>query len=276
MTAIRGKHVLITGGASGIGRLMAARTAKLGATVTVLDVAAGELQRTVAEIDAGRQMVRGYVCDVGDRIAVNRVAARVIEEAGPVDILVNNAGVVSGRRLLELSDEQIERTLRVNTLALFWMTRAFLPYMIDRGSGHVVTVASCAGIVGTRKMTDYAASKHAAMGFHEALRMELRERAPHVRTTIVCPYYIDTRLFQGVRKSRLLPVLAPDFVAERIVRAVQRDEHRVVLPHRALTLYAMRLLPTTAFDWYVDMTGANAAMDTFQDGAVASHQSAHR
>jgi len=182
-----------------------------------------------------------------------------------VDILVNNAGVVSGKPLLELSDEQIERTFRVNALALFWVTRAFLPSMIGRGAGHVVTVASAAGLVGTPRQTDYAASKHAAVGFTEALRFELKRSAPGVKTTVVCPFYADTGMFAGVktRFPRLLPILKTDDVVEAIVRAIQDDRAQVQMPFMVRTLPAMRLLPVWAFDVLADFFGVTRAMDEF-------------
>ena len=155
----------------------------------------------------GASGAQAFACDVSDREQVYARADEVRAAAGDVDVLVNNAGVVSGRPLLELSDEAIERTFGVNTLALFWTTRAFLPAMKARGSGHVVTVASAAGLIGTARETDYAASKFAAVGFNEALRQELRRGASGVRTTVVCPYYIDTGMFKGV-KTRF-PFLLP-------------------------------------------------------------------
>ncbi len=163
---------------------------------------------------------------MSDREQVYARADEVRGVAGDVDVLVNNAGIVSGRPLLELSDECIERTFAVNTLALFWTTKAFLPAMTARGSGHVVTVASAAGLIGTARETDYAASKFAAVGFNEALRQELRRSACGVRTTVVCPYYVDTGMFKGV-KTRfpfLLPVLKEQDVADRVLRAIQRDQ----------------------------------------------------
>lgn len=125
MTTIASKHVLVTGGASGLGRGLALRCAALGATVSVLDLnEAGAEEAAATAAAQGAGTAAGYGCDVGDREQVVDVAGRVREAAGPVDILVNNAGVVSGRALLELTDEQIEQTFRVNTLALFWVTRA--------------------------------------------------------------------------------------------------------------------------------------------------------
>jgi len=265
MTTLSTRHAVITGGGCGIGRLIAVRMAAAGAQITLLDIDEKALYRTVSELAATGCEARGYVCDVSDRERVATVATQVLAEAGQVDILVNNAGVVSGRYLLDLTDEQIERTISVNLLAHFWTTRAFLPGMIERDSGHVGTVASAAGLIGTCKETDYAASKFAAVGFNEALRMELRRLAPGVRTTVVCPYYIDTGMFAGVktRVPLLLPILQPGKVADRIVRAVQLNKAQVVMPWMVRTLPALRLLPVPVFDKVADLFGINACMDEY-------------
>jgi all-trans-retinol dehydrogenase (NAD+) len=202
---------------------------------------------------------------VGDREQVYARADEVRATVGPVDILVNNAGVVSGRPLLELPDERIELAFRVNALALFWTTKAFLPGMITRGGGHLVNVASAAGLIGSPRETDYAASKFAAVGFNEALRLELKRSAPGIRTTVVCPFYVDTGMFAGVktRFPLLLPILKEADVTERILRAIQHDRPQVLLPFMVRTLPAMRLLPVWAFDRLADFFGVTAAMDEF-------------
>jgi all-trans-retinol dehydrogenase (NAD+) len=273
VTTINNKHVLITGGASGLGRLLALRCAGLGATVTLWDVDAAGAEAVAAEANAvaaaadpgNAGATRAFACDVGDRAQVYVCAEEVLATVGPVDILINNAGIVSGRPLLALPDERIELTFKVNALALFWTTKAFLPGMIDRGSGHVVTVASAAGLIGSPRETDYAASKFAAVGFNEALRLELRRGAPGIRTTVVCPFYIDTGMFAGVktRFPMLLPILKEADVTERILRAVQHDRAQVLMPFMVRTLPAMRLLPVWAFDRLADFFGVTAAMDGF-------------
>jgi len=266
VTAISNKHVLITGGASGLGRLLALRCAELGATLSVWDLdEAGAQATAAAAADLGLGRARAFACDVGARDQVLQRAAETMQAQGPVDILVNNAGVVSGRPLLELSAEHIERTFRVNTLALFWTTGAFLPDMVARGSGHIVTVASAAGLMGSPRETDYAASKFAAVGFNEALRLELRRTAPGLKTTVVCPYYIDTGMFEGVktRFPLLLPILKEEDVTRRIVRAIQRDAQQLVMPWMVRTLPAMRLLPVWAFDSLADFLGITTCMDEF-------------
>jgi all-trans-retinol dehydrogenase (NAD+) len=267
MTTIGSKHVLVTGGASGLGRGVALRCAALGATVSVLDIdEAGAQGAAAAAAAQGAGPAAGYGCDVGDAAQVADVAARVARAAGPVDILVSNAGVVSGRALLELTDEQIERTFRVNVLAQFWLTRAFLPAMIERAAGHVVVIASAAGLIGTPRETDYAASKFAAVGFTEALRLELRRSAPNLHTTTVCPFYIDTGMFDGVktRFPRFLPILRQDDVEAAIIRAVQHNRALVQMPWMVRTLPAMRLLPVPAFDRLAELFGLTVAMDEFR------------
>jgi nucleoside-diphosphate-sugar epimerase len=163
MTALRDAHVLITGGASGIGRLLALGARAQGARVTLLDRDRAGLARVRDELAQDGGDAAQFAVDLCDRPAVQAVAAQVLASRGPVDILINNAGVVTGATLLECTDAAIERTFQVNALALFWTVRAFLPAMIAQGRGHVVTIASAAGLGGTSRLTDYCASKFAAV-----------------------------------------------------------------------------------------------------------------
>jgi all-trans-retinol dehydrogenase (NAD+) len=266
MSEIAGRHILVTGGASGIGRLTACRLAALGGRISIWDIDREKLDKVVAELATGPEPARGFRCDVAVRDEVYRVAADTVAAGGPVDILVNNAGIVSGRSFLELPDAQIEATFAINTLSLFWVTKAFLPKMIEQRRGHIVTIASASALVGVAKLADYAASKWAAMGFDESLRVELRQIAPAIRTTVVCPYYIDTGMFRGV-KSRfpwLLPILDENDVAARIVGCIQRDQRRLLMPWAVHLLPLLRMLPVGAFDWVSTFLGVNASMETFQ------------
>ena len=193
MSEIAGSHVLITGGASGIGRLMALECAARGARVSVWDIHAENLEKVIAELAArGREKPRGFLCDVSRRERVYEVAVETRTAAGPVDVLINNAGLVSGKAILDIPDEKIEATFAVNTLSLFWLAKAFLPGMIERNRGHVVTIASASGLIGVAKLSDYAASKWAAVGFDESLRAELRQSAPgredHGRLSLLHQY----------------------------------------------------------------------------------------
>jgi all-trans-retinol dehydrogenase (NAD+) len=265
MTDFADKVVLVTGGAAGIGRLVAHKAAARGAHVVVWDLDGERLEEVVAEITREGGSASGFTCDVADREAVCDVADCTRTQHGDVDVLFNNAGVVSGAPLLEIDDQKIERTITVNVLAPFWVTRAFLPAMVARNAGHIVTMASAAGLIGVARLSDYSASKFAAVGFNEALRMELRRLAPRVRTTVVCPYFIDTGMFAGVRTRvpALLPILKENDVAARIVEAVERDRHRVLMPPMVKLVPVLRALPVPLFDAIADLFGINASMDRF-------------
>ncbi|TQJ36233.1 SDR family oxidoreductase [Arthrobacter sp. SLBN-122] len=260
-TPLSGATVLITGGGSGLGRRLALGAARRGSRVVIWDLDAGRGAAVRDEIRAAGGSAESQIVDVSDREAVKAAAA----VAGPVDILVNNAGVVSGRPLLEATDEAIERTMNVNVMALYWVTRAFLGGMANRRRGTVVTVASAAGLVGVARQTDYSASKFAAFGFNESLRAELRAGRTGVNTLVVCPYYIDTGMFDGVqtRWPLLLPILQEEQVATRVLDAIEAGRRKLVLPPIVNLLPALRILPVTVFDGLMDVLGVNRTMDHF-------------
>jgi all-trans-retinol dehydrogenase (NAD+) len=266
MSKISGSTAVITGAASGMGKLLTEQLAARGARVVLWDLDEGALERALADLHRrGHSDARGFRCDVGDARTVAEVAAKTGSEVGPCDILVNNAGIVSGASLVDLTPEKIERTFRVNTLSLFWTTKAFLPAMIARGRGHIVNIASASGLIGVAKLSDYAASKWAAIGFDESLRVELRKTAPAIKTTVVCPYYVDTGMFHGVRSrfSFLLPILKPETVVRKVVRAIERDKPRVTMPPLVHLVPSMRLLPVPMMDAIADALGVNSSMDEF-------------
>ncbi|MDE2880889.1 MAG: SDR family oxidoreductase [Acidobacteriota bacterium] len=264
-----GRRVLVTGGAQGMGLLIAQGAAARGAHVAIWDVNAGALADAAARIGGacprGRQLVVSEAVDVGDPDAVAGAAERLAASFGKVDVLINNAGVVSGKPLTELSPEEVQRTLRVNTAALFWTTQAMLPAMIEAGSGHVVTMASAGGLIGVSRLSDYCASKFGAVGFHESLRAELRRTAPGVGASLICPFFVGTGMFAGVRTRFpfLLPILAPEKVAAAVIRAVERNRPVVVLPWFVHSLKLLRLLPVRWLDPIASFFGIHVAMDTF-------------
>ena len=265
MTDFRGAHVLITGAASGLGRLMALDAVRRKARVTLLDRDAKGLGRVCEEIHALGGDSEGFVVDLSDRAGIQATCSEIKASRGEVDILINNAGIVSGKTLLECTDEAIERTFQVNALALFWTVRAFLPGMLAAGQGHIVTVASAAGLAGTSRLTDYCASKFAAVGFDESLRMELKRLGSPVRTTVVCPFFIDTGMFEGVktRFAWLLPILKPDYVVRRIMKAIEGNRARLIMPRFVLTVPVVRVLPPFLFDAVLGFFGVNRSMDEF-------------
>jgi len=265
MKKIKEKLILITGGASGIGRLMAFDFARRGARVVVWDLRSRDIKELEAEAAGEGLPISGMVCDISDKSAVYRRAKALIKKQGPVDILVNNAGVVSGKTLLETPDKQIEKTMEVNTLPLFWTAKAFLPAMIEQKSGHIVTISSAAGIIGVRGLADYCASKFAAVGFDESLRMELRAIKSPVKTTIICPFFINTGMFEGVktRFPLLLPILKPAKAVKRIVKAVLKNKKRLIMPRFANSVLLLRIFPLGVLDAVASFFGISHAMDDF-------------
>ena len=266
MTLLKYKNVLITGGAGGIGRLVGEEMAEAGATVILWDLDKDRLKEAAKSIKDKGGRVYTHVCDVTDNKAVYKKIEQVKRDCGNVDILINNAGVVVGKAFWDLTDEDIKRTMDVNVMAMFWTVKAVLPDMIEANSGHIVTISSAAGIVGATKLTDYNASKFAAFGFDESLRMEFRKNKMNIRTTVVCPYFINTGMFKGVktRFSWLLPILEEKEVAHRIVKAIKNNRARLLMPGLIYTSWMMRYLPVSVFDWISAFLGVSSAMDQFE------------
>ncbi|XP_032921639.1 epidermal retinol dehydrogenase 2 [Catharus ustulatus] len=266
---VSGEIVLITGAGSGIGRLLAIKFASLGATVVLWDINQEGLNGTVRvarENGAGR--VHSYVCDCSKRQDVYRVADQVKKEVGDVSILINNAGVVIGKRFLDCPDSLLDKTMEVNIMAHFWTYKAFIPAMIAANHGHLVSIASCAGLCGGSQAADYCASKYAAIGFAESIDMEMRTlRKTGVKTTIVCPYAINTGMFDGIKSKwpRMLPMLDPEYVAERIINAVRQNQEVLFIPRSVYFLYFLKsFLPVKATVLLEDYFGVLDIMSTFK------------
>ncbi len=193
MTKHSGRRVFITGGSSGIGLALARSLVAQGAHVAIAARGAEQLERARAELAAearGDQRVEAFVLDVSDRVAVSAVSAAVLEALGGIDLLVNNAGITHPGYAWELDDEVFERMVQVNYLGTVWVTRAFLPVLMEQRSGQVVNVSSIAGLMGVFGYTAYGASKFAVSGFTESLRQELK---PHgVGVSLLCPPDTDT------------------------------------------------------------------------------------
>lgn len=274
MKDIQDKVVLITGGASGIGRLMAFAFAEKKAKVIIWDINTKAIKAAEEEAGQKKLFIKGMVCDVSSRENVYTQAKKLMENFGPLDILVNNAGVVSqkgpnvvpGPAFLSIPDEKIIKTIDINTLALFWTSKAFLPSMLERNSGHIVTISSAAGLIGVKGLSDYCSGKFAAFGFNESLRMEFRRMKSAVKTTVVCPFFIDTGMFDGVktRFPLLLPILKSKYATKKIVSAVLKNKKLLIMPRFVYSIFILRLLPTWALDLTADFFGISHAMDDFR------------
>ncbi|WP_120003187.1 SDR family oxidoreductase [Nesterenkonia muleiensis] len=263
---LQNRKVLVTGGARGIGRLLALGAAHRGARVAIWDIDAAAAERVSREIHRTGAAAEAFGVDVADRTAVKAAA----QSTGEIDVLINNAGVVTGKKLLEAQEDEIERTFQVNVHSLYWVTRAFLGGMVERGHGTVVTVASAAGLVGVARQTDYSASKFAAFGFAESLRAELAKDSTGVNSLVVCPSYTSTGMFDGVRTRfpLLLPILRPETVAKRALDCIERGESQLVMPRLARTIPVARAMPVRIFDRTMNFFGVNTSMDGFRGRAT--------
>ncbi|PVY39424.1 SDR family oxidoreductase [Pontibacter virosus] len=264
MTHIRKSTVLITGGASGIGKLMGSKCLQRGAIrVLVWDINPTGLQQTYQEFSKADHEVHTWQVNIGDAAQVQQAAEDVQSRFGAPEILINNAGIVVGKPFVEHSMAEIERTLQVNVLGAMLVTQAFLPAMVARGSGHIVNIASAASLLPNPRMSVYAASKWAVLGWSESLRLELEQTGPNLKVTTVTPSYIDTGMFAGVRAPLLTPILQPEVITEAILQAVERNRILLRKPFIVNLLPFLRgILPTRVFDtvagrWFGVYTSMN-------------------
>ncbi len=269
MSKIRGAHILITGAAGDLGRLLTKECLRLGAArMSLLDVDAERLQVLKDETGALQTKVNIYPCDLSDSIQITETAKQIQEESEVPDILIHNAGILTNKPFWECSPDVLEKIITVNSTALFWLTRAFLPQMLSVNKGHIVTIASAAGLAASAGLASYPASKFAAVGFNETLRQELKQRNSAVRTTVVCPFYIATQMVPGVRSRIpfLLPVLKAERVTAQIIDAIQRDKKQVLTPWLLHAVPFLRILPVSVFDFVLRILGINQAANTIGNG----------
>lgn len=243
---INGELLFITGAGSGIGRGMAVKFASLGATVICTDVNKETSDETAEMIKDNGDKAYSFKLDVTDRHAVYALADKIKADIGDVTILVNNAGIVTGRNFMECPDELMIKTMEVNTISHFWTLKAFLGDMKEKNHGHVVSITSVAGYGGSPRLVDYCASKFGAVGIAESLSIELNTDAPGVKITNVCPWFINTGMFEGTVSCSpiLFPMLEPQYVVDQIVGSVLNDEEQVFIPrHLCSLLITKSLLP---------------------------------
>ncbi|KAH7726495.1 short-chain dehydrogenase/reductase family 16C member 6-like protein [Aphelenchoides avenae] len=239
---ISGKVVVLTGAGGGIGRELAKRLAHNGCVLALWDIATTNNEATARMCHEMGVKAHAYTVDISDRQQVYATAKRVREDLGPVDILVSNAGVINFTPFLQSDDEKMSRLIDVNAKSLMWAAKAFVPDMLERGSGHLVCVSSVAGVIGSPLLVDYSMSKFAASGFMEALQHQLGDQGYNcINFTTFCPIYIRTPLLDTCEYAEQLhPLLEPDFVADEIVYALRTNARLVILPKTARVIYALR------------------------------------
>src|SRR6056297_42792 len=266
MKKLNGKNVLVTGAASGIGRLMSLYFADEGANLAILDINETQLNDTCKEVESRGVKCVTFICDISNLDKVKKTVQAVTKKLGSIDVLINNAGIVRGKKCVDLSIDEMRKTMEVNYWGHIYFTKMVLPQMIERGNGNIVNIASSAGLLGMPVLSDYSASKFADVGTSESLRRELKNDGyKDIHITCVCPYIIDTGMFEGFKPFLLNPLVKSEKAARAIVKAVKKNKPYVYLPYGSIKrMTVLKLMPARIFDYILNVAGAGRAMDSFK------------
>ena len=239
---LRDKVVLVTGGASGIGRALAIRFAAEGAAgIAIVDLDGEGVGRVAAEVDG-----LGLRASVAQADDIERAVLETERRFGPIDLFCSNAGVgfsdAPGWTAASQSDRQWQRQWDVNVMAHVRAARILLPGMIQRGGGYFLITASAAGLLSQIGDAAYATTKHAAIGFAEALAITHAEQG--IGVSVLCPQAVDTpmvadRQSPPIAAARADGVLPVEVVAEAVVEGLAA-EHFLILPHPQVREYLPR------------------------------------
>lgn len=260
---LQNQVAVVTGGARGLGRLIALDLARRGANVVIVDLREAELKTTAAEIEALGVKALALKLDLSGREACYRMIAEVREKWGRTDILVNNAGVVFCTDIARQGDEEVRKTIEINLLAQVWATKAALPEMMARKSGVIISIASGAGKVGIPAMGIYCASKFALVGFFDSLRHELRKSKTNIRVIVVNPGFMDTKMFVGAKVPRLTNLFDPQETSTALFRALESGREEVFIPWMVRLLAFLRGLLTPRWtEKLIEFTGLHESFYT--------------
>lgn len=266
MTSFSGKTILITGAASGIGFIMGRMALEKGAKHLVMwDINSESLSASADELASKGYSVSTNLVDVRNKEQVSKLSEVVIKEQGTIDILFNNAGIIVGKSFKDHSYEDIENTLAVNSLGLMYVARAFLPAMIEKGFGRIINIASAAGLTPNPGMTVYAASKWAAVGWSDSLRIELEQNHENIKVLTVMPSYINTGMFDGVKAPLLIPLLDPEKISAKILNSVEKEKFILREPFMIkFSPFVRGILPARIYDFVAGkILKVYSSMNTF-------------
>jgi uncharacterized protein len=243
---------VVTGGSSGIGAALARALSGRGWHCVLLARGEEQLRKLAEEVGGEYE-----VCDVGDRDAVERTAAAVMERHPRIKLLVNNAGIPGRTGFVDSDPERIELVVRVNYLGSVWCLNSFLPGLLAAVPSDVVNVTSVAGTVTAGTSGPYSASKHAQVSFSRAVTAELRPRGVRVHT--VLPGFVETEGFpqRAVFPRLMHPVIAePEDVARAVLRAIDRNKREIYVPR----YYRLATLAQALFPGSVARTAASGRL----------------
>ncbi|WP_194816976.1 SDR family oxidoreductase [Nocardia sp. XZ_19_385] len=253
-TKIRGKVVVITGGARGIGLATATALQALGAKIAIGDID----ETTVKESGAARDFDLYGKLDVTDPASFEAFLDEVEHTVGPVDVLINNAGIMPTGKLADEPDQITRRILDINVYGVILGSKLALNRMLPRGSGHIINIASLAGETHIPGLATYNASKHAVLGFTDTLREEYRETG--VRFSSVLPTLTNTELGAGVTAPKLLRPAEPEEIADAIAELIVSPKSKVrVTAVAGIISQVVGLLPEAVGDGIARALGASHA-----------------
>jgi short-subunit dehydrogenase len=251
MTQVAGKTVLITGAGMGMGKRHAERATERGASRVVLwDINEQALAEAAEPLRRSGASVWTYRVDISQVDQIEQAAQQVLQEVGPVEVLFNNAGIVTPGDFMSHTAQDIERTIRVNTLGVMHVARTLLPAMVGTQAAHIVNISSASALIPLPYGSVYAASKWAAYCWSESLRIEMEDNHPHIKVTTVCPSFVATGMFEGAKPPRSTRFLTTEEIVDAIWKGLERNRAVVIAPAMARIALPMRaLLPLFVFDF---------------------------
>ena len=243
------KRVLVTGGASGLGKALAIRWAKQGSDICIADIHQQRAEETVAELKAMNVDAYFIHCDITKEEDIEQVKQSLIDKWQGVDLVVNNAGIATADSLEDEDMEQWQLIINVNLFGAVKVTRAFAPLMKKQGKGYFLNVASQAGITPAPMMASYNVSKAAMVSFSETMRLELHD--DNIGVSALCPGFFKTNLKESLRtKSENLKIVldkvmeratvTADDVANYTFKAVEANEFMIVTHKEGRTMYRLK------------------------------------
>ncbi|KAM3967837.1 epidermal retinol dehydrogenase 2-like [Aphomia sociella] len=227
--------IVISGAGHGLGRAIALRFGRLGATVICVDINKAENEETARMINQEKGTAHNYECDISNRKAVFEVSQKIQRDVGDVTILVNNAGIMPCKPLMRHTEEEIRLLNELNINGVIWAIQAFLPSMLERDFGHIVTISSMGGLMGQSNIVPYCGSKFAVRGIMEALRVELHQDPRDtngIKLSTICPSVVNSEMCQkpNVRYHKIINVLDTDAAADQIVDNIRREYLESTIP----------------------------------------------
>jgi short-subunit dehydrogenase len=235
MKILQGKWVLITGAASGIGQALAQEFSAAGSNIIIVDINEEGMKNTNSQIEARGGKAICIRADMSKVEEIQSLAVRAVKEAGQIDILVNNAGIAIVSEAQNVTIEEWHKILAINLHGPIFLTHCLLPHMIERRSGHIVNIASIAGLIGIPGFVPYCTTKFGVVGYSEALRVELAGYG--IGVTVICPGFVSTPIIHSAlikgfdQKLRAVPSMAtitPQKAAKAIVCGVRRNKAKVL------------------------------------------------